>query len=79
MDEWVGGQVDRCMDELIDFWMDGWVDGWMDHLIHRWTDKMHSSLGLGSQSLIWALVSPTPAPTDSVASGYSPGGSSEKL
>ena len=48
MDEWVGGQVDGCMGELIHFWIDGWVDGWMGHLIHRWIDKMHSSLHLGT-------------------------------
>lgn len=35
MDEWVGGHVDGCMDELIHFGMDGWVDGWMGHLSHR--------------------------------------------
>lgn len=50
-----------------------WMDAWIDHLIYRWIDKKkHSSLGLGSQSLVWALMSPTPAPTDSVAIGYGP-------
>lgn len=49
------------------------MDGWMDHLVYRWIDrKMHSSLGLGSQFLVWASMSIVPAPSDSVASGCSP-------
>lgn len=45
----------------------------MDRLVYRWIDrKMHSSLGLGSQFLIWASKSTVPVPTDSVASRCSP-------
>jgi hypothetical protein len=36
MNGWVGGQMDRWMDELIHF---GWMDGWMDDLIHRGTGE----------------------------------------
>lgn len=67
MGKWIDGY------ELIHILLDGWMDVWIDQLIYRWIDrKMHSSLSLGSQSLVWALMFPTSAPTDSVAIGYSP-------
>lgn len=43
---WMGGQIDRLMDLLMDRWIDGLIDGQMDRFVDRetngWIDRyMH--------------------------------------